>query len=372
MILRRAFLAGVAGLALCAPLGTRAQGVPVIDVTRLNNMINRVTQSQTEYANETTKLGSETQLSGIAQQQRDAYATFLANATGTTDIAGLEAGAGGAPSAAVTFPSDESTRGDAQRLFGDGASVEQMIIKAAADHTNDPGVGKAGLNPTTWRVLLQSLVKQESAFNNAARSPVGAMGFTQLMPATAADLGVNPADPQGNLEGGAKYLAQQLNSFGRVDYALAAYNAGPGAVQKYGGIPPYTETQAYVLRIQGFYTAYLAKITGQDQTGTLAGVDSARADWGNVADAQASYATYQSGQVQMAMQRIASLLSRPQPTSVKQSVDFNTYMLAERDRLMALSLRMAAAEARADGAKGMYQAARQLTASTFWEYSNGN
>ncbi len=72
---------------------------------------------------------------------------------------------------------------------------------------------------------------------------------------TAADLGVDPTDPLQNLDGGARYLATQLNSFGRIDFALAAYNAGPGNVQKYGGIPPFEETQNYVRRISGYYDA---------------------------------------------------------------------------------------------------------------------
>lgn len=106
-----------------------------------------------------------------------------------------------------------------------------------------------GINP---RVFV-GLVGAESSWNPRARSPVGAEGLTQLMPATARGLGVsNPYDPRQNLEGGAKYLAQQLHAFGG-DYrkALAAYNAGPNAVRKYGGVPPYAETQAYVKKILG-------------------------------------------------------------------------------------------------------------------------
>ncbi|MGD9644021.1 MAG: lytic transglycosylase domain-containing protein [Elusimicrobiales bacterium] len=95
--------------------------------------------------------------------------------------------------------------------------------------------------------LFVSLVWHESGFNPRAVSRAGAMGLTQLMPATARALGVrNPFDPVENLEGGARYLRQQYERFGRWDLALAAYNAGPGAVSRYGGIPPYRETQNYV------------------------------------------------------------------------------------------------------------------------------
>lgn len=97
--------------------------------------------------------------------------------------------------------------------------------------------------------VFLSLVKQESQFNPTARSPKGAYGLTQLMPGTARELGVNPRDPLQNLEGGARYLRQQLDTFGSLPLALAAYNAGPGNVQKHGGIPPFRETQNYVRTI---------------------------------------------------------------------------------------------------------------------------
>lgn len=99
--------------------------------------------------------------------------------------------------------------------------------------------------------LFLRVVQQESAFNPEAVSSAGAIGLTQLMPGTAADLGVDPRDPLQNLEGGARYLAQQLDTFGDPALALAAYNAGPGRVRQYGGIPPFEETQNYVNRMLG-------------------------------------------------------------------------------------------------------------------------
>ena len=111
-----------------------------------------------------------------------------------------------------------------------------------------------GIDPA----LLAGLVRQESNFNASAVSSAGARGLTQLMPATAAGLGVgDPTDPAQALEGGARYLRRQLDAFGGdVTKALAAYNAGPGAVQRYGGVPPYAETQAYVSKVQAFAAAY--------------------------------------------------------------------------------------------------------------------
>ena len=99
--------------------------------------------------------------------------------------------------------------------------------------------------------LFKRLVQQESNWNPKARSHKGAMGLAQLMPGTARKLGVNPRDPKQNLEGGAKYLSQQYAKFKSWRLALAAYNAGPGAVQKYNGVPPYKETRNYVKVILG-------------------------------------------------------------------------------------------------------------------------
>lgn len=99
--------------------------------------------------------------------------------------------------------------------------------------------------------LFLKLVHQESRWNPRARSHKGAIGLAQLMPFTAAKLGVDPHDPYQNLEGGARYLKMQYRKFGNWRLALAAYNAGPGAVQKYGGVPPYKETQNYVRIIHG-------------------------------------------------------------------------------------------------------------------------
>jgi hypothetical protein len=99
--------------------------------------------------------------------------------------------------------------------------------------------------------LLQALIATESGFDAQAVSPKGAMGLMQLMPATARELGVaDPFHPDDNIRGGVSYLASLMARYDQnVELALAAYNAGPGAVQRYGGIPPYAETQAYVRKV---------------------------------------------------------------------------------------------------------------------------
>ncbi len=132
-----------------------------------------------------------------------------------------------------------------------GGQYDQLIQAAAARNGVDPAV-------------LHGLIQQESDFDPNSQSSAGAVGLTQLMPSTAASLGVSdPLDPAQSIEGGARYLSQMLQKFGgNVDDALAAYNAGPGAVQQYGGVPPYAETQQYVSKVLGYAAEYQQGATG--------------------------------------------------------------------------------------------------------------
>jgi soluble lytic murein transglycosylase-like protein len=157
-----------------------------------------------------------------------------------------------ATAAAPTAATATTATAGTSLMSATGASELPADVPYGAEIT--AAAKKYGLDPA----LLAGLVKQESGFNPNAGSPAGARGLTQLMPGTAAGLGVtNVLDPAQSLDGGAKYLRQQLDAFGGdVARALAAYNAGPGAVQRYGGVPPYAETQNYVRAVQANAAAY--------------------------------------------------------------------------------------------------------------------
>ena len=133
-------------------------------------------------------------------------------------------------------------------------AVPQPEIIAALESTahrygGHPALRRAGLSVTEWQALFQANIEIESAYRPNARSSAGAIGLGQLMPTTAAQLGVDPHDWRANLDGSARYLLMMLSRFGTPELALAAYNAGPDAVARYGGIPPYQETQNHVRRV---------------------------------------------------------------------------------------------------------------------------
>ena len=123
------------------------------------------------------------------------------------------------------------------------------VRKTAARHQSNRALAAVGLSSAEWHQLFRALIQAESAFNPKALSPKGAVGLGQLMPGTAKQLGVNPHDMLQNLDGAARYLLAQLSTFGTVELALAAYNAGPHRIDQYGGVPPFRETRNYITRI---------------------------------------------------------------------------------------------------------------------------
>jgi soluble lytic murein transglycosylase-like protein len=165
----------------------------------------------------------------------------------------------GTPAPATSFA---STLAAAQQAPGQQTS--SVSVSAASGTT--PGattnfeseINAAATSNGIDPALLKGLVQQESGFDPNARSGAGAVGLTQLMPGTAAALGVtDPTDPVQSLQAGARYLREQLDRFGGDErLALAAYNAGPGAVAKYGGVPPYAETQGYVNKVLANAASY--------------------------------------------------------------------------------------------------------------------
>ncbi|RWI46368.1 MAG: lytic transglycosylase domain-containing protein [Mesorhizobium sp.] len=128
--------------------------------------------------------------------------------------------------------------------------MRMLAVEVGSKFARHPGVVRARLDEASFVNLFAAMIHRESNFNPAAVSPAGAGGLGQLMPATARELGVcDVFSAQDNLQGSARYLTLMLYQFGSPELALAAYNAGPGAVRRYGGIPPYRETRQYVADI---------------------------------------------------------------------------------------------------------------------------
>jgi soluble lytic murein transglycosylase-like protein len=138
--------------------------------------------------------------------------------------------------------------------------VLPAIRLIAARHQDDPALLALDLSPAEWAAFFQAMIKVESNYTQGAVSHAGALGLAQLMPGTADYLRVDPADPIENLDGGARYLLEQMAEFGSLELALAAYNAGPEAVRKYDGIPPYDETQSHIVKVMAVYDRLLADL----------------------------------------------------------------------------------------------------------------
>lgn len=152
-----------------------------------------------------------------------------------------EPSAAAAPAAGGGFARALADAGGNSGPAAASPETQTRIERAVADAAQ-----RNGLAPE----LLRAVIDAESGGNPQARSPVGAMGLMQLMPGTAAELGVeDPYDVEQNIAGGSRYLGQMMRQFGDVPSALAAYNAGPGAVQRHHGVPPFAETQNYVAKI---------------------------------------------------------------------------------------------------------------------------
>ena len=341
-------------MATALPLAAFAQGVPIADGKSIIQHSLEIAQMSYLTGARELEADKKARIAELHQEQLEALDATLAMMTGNTPWIGDLEVIPGAEAEVLYDVKDDSPY--AARLFGDGKTgIEEMIVTTAKKYAGHPGLARAGLNPVEFRIWFQSLVKQESGFSIGARSPVGAFGLTQVMPDTAKDLGIYPAyydDPMLQLVGGARYFLTQLNTFGSVPLALAAYNAGPGNVSKYGGIPPFKETQDYVVRITGFFNAYAAKISGIDQVGTFDPRDMAIATASNVSDAGLHYGMEASLEIEASLKRLRVLIEKiPTTKSTKEALDLNTYARAEAVRIALMVDRVKAARVKVDQAR---------------------
>jgi soluble lytic murein transglycosylase-like protein len=219
-------------------MSTEAIGAPAgeLAVTQRVQQLQAMIEQSRAVANGAVLSASASSGAVAGEAQPSDFASALQAAT-SADLAPTSADA----STADSSPTD--TAGVSAQ-----AGQYDALIEQAAERN--------GVEPA----LLQGLIQQESGFDPNAQSSAGASGLTQLMPGTAASLGVaNPLDPAESIEGGARYLGQLMRQFsGNPTDALAAYNAGPGAVQQYGGVPPYAETQSYVSKVLGYAETFRA------------------------------------------------------------------------------------------------------------------
>ncbi|WP_245964278.1 lytic transglycosylase domain-containing protein [Roseovarius spongiae] len=360
-----------------------AQGVPVNDNGLTVRDIVETGDREADLAVQRETLTVEELLTEIEQEQLAVLRNILDAQTSFGGqglpgmVSGLEAGSGDAERAveAVYGSGDIDPNPGGAQMFEDAAeNIEQLIIRVARATHGRPGIGRAGLSVVQWRALLQALIWQESRFSIGARSPVGAFGLTQIMPGTASDLGINPEyydSPYLQVEGGARYLATQLNTFdGNIINALAAYNAGPGRVFEYGGVPPFAETQHYVQVIPERYNLYLTRIGGIEALGTIDPALLANSNLSLTGFGAAFYGSNSPAAIRQAALRIQDIVVRIGGTQdIQESMALNTYARAELVRLIAARIRLKAAQTQPLSAAQLAQAAARMAESEFMEFT---
>ena len=370
-------------LAALLPAAALGQGVPTNDSGLTARDIVETGDRDADLAVQREKLTVEELLTEIEREQ---LATLRAILDAQTSFGGqglpgmvadLESGGGASDrsAAAVYGSGDVDPNPGGAGMFGDAAeNIEQLIIRVAQETHGRPGVGRAGLSVVQWRALLQALIWQESRFSIGARSPVGAFGLTQIMPGTASDLGINPEyydSPYLQVEGGARYLAAQLTTFdGNVVNALAAYNAGPGRVFEYGGVPPFKETQHYIRVIPERYNLYLARIGGIEALGTIDPALLTNANLSFSGFGAAFYGSNSPAAIRQAALRVQDIVTMIGATQdIQESMALNTYARAELVRLMAARIRLKAARTQPLSAAQLAQAAARMVENEFMEFT---
>lgn len=360
-----------------------AQGVPTNDSGLTVRDIVETGDRDVDLATQADKLTVQELISEIEREQLAALARILDAQSSfggqglPAMVSGLDSGSGDpARSVEAVYGSGgvDPNPGGTQ-MFGDAAqNIEQLIIRVAQETSGFTGVGRAGLSVVQWRALLQALIWQESRFTIGARSPVGAFGLTQIMPGTASDLGINPEyydSPYLQVHGGARYLATQLNTFdGNVINALAAYNAGPGRVIEYSGVPPFQETQHYVTVIPERYNLYLSRIGGIEALGTIDPSLLANSNLSITGHGAAFYGNNSPAAIRQAALRVRDIVERISTTEdIQESVALNTYARAELVRLVAARIRLQAARTQALSAVELAQASARMAERNFMDFT---
>lgn len=366
-------------LLCCGSAG--AQGVPIVDGNLLKQELaiqklreDDASRQQTRAEREHEALLIDNEI--IAELDKLINATTVPTDSTAQMVDTLEDGAGNNEAAADTLydPSDSNPAAD--KTFGDAAvSIEQVVIDGAKATYGHPGVSAAGLSQAQWRALLQALIWQESRFNPYIGSPVGAWGLTQLMPGTAAEVGVASdyrTNPYSQVVGGATYLARMLQrQRGNIVTALAAYNAGPGNVDKYGGVPPFKETQHYVVVIPQKYNEYLAKIGGVDALGSIDAGTVAAANLALSGGMTADYANNTASEIAAIAHRVKAIITTMQQNeNPTQAWVLNTYARAEMARVLALRSRVLAAQSKTISAVALQQAAAHAAERNYMKWEN--
>lgn len=365
--------AAVPLVALMLSSTSLAQGVPVFDPVKNAKEAEITAQMEADLALQRQKAEEARKRLEADRQQVETLGDVSGGmilpgggAGAAAMIADLEAAGDGKQ---AVYATDNSAA--AEQLFGEGReNVEQIIIRAARDTHY---LQKAGLSLIQWRCWVQAMIWQESRFNPHAESPVGAYGLTQIMPDTAGDLGIRStyrSDPYIQAEGGARYLAQQLNAFdGDMILALAAYNAGAGNVRKHGGVPPFAETQKYVQVIPAKYREYMAKLGAADQIGSIEASYLANAEKAMIGGAVAQYADEAGQDMGLAMARLEEAMSRlDQTENAAEAMALNSFVRAEFARLLVIRTRLIATRSKPLSAEAVAAAAAFAQERRFMDF----